>query len=316
MTPPKRVEHKSILDLHFDPENPRLPPSFRGKGDRRVFEYMLEEETLPELMEAIGEQGYFEGEPVLVVPRKAGGLTVVEGNRRLAAVKLLQRPGDAPVRQRTVKEIADAAKHKPNRLPVLEFPNRDDILADLGYRHVTGIKEWDPLQKARYLKQLSTHIGGPLNFRKCQQLARQIGSKGDYVARLLVALQLYDLLNDEDFFSGNGIREAEVTFSLFTTALSYEKIASFLGLESGADFSTKTLDNGNLRDLFLWLFQQNREGFTRLGESRNLSLLASIVAEPRALKAFRRGKSLDEAVLLDVSTSPRPRSLASSKSLR
>jgi hypothetical protein len=69
-------------------------------------EWLLDEERVVELMIAIGEKGYFPGEILLVVeneatkerPKRDKVYTVVEGNRRLAAVKLLRDPslGDVP----------------------------------------------------------------------------------------------------------------------------------------------------------------------------------------------------------------------------
>src|SRR5258707_273166 len=99
---------------------------------------MLVDESLVELIGSIGEQGYFPGEPVLVGPvgadRPGPPSLVVEGNRRLAAVKLLANPGLAPVRQQTVERLASEAHSRPLVLPALVFDSRDEILDYLGYR--------------------------------------------------------------------------------------------------------------------------------------------------------------------------------------
>jgi len=88
------------------------------------------------------EHGYFQGEPLLVVPsKKRDGYDVVEGNRRLTAVKLLGNPSLALIRQKSVQRIRREARHKPTELPILKFEKRDEILDYLGYRHITGTKE-------------------------------------------------------------------------------------------------------------------------------------------------------------------------------
>ena len=144
-----------VESLHFDPQNPRLPSSVDGNNDMDVIEWMLRDATLIELMGAIGEVGFFPGEPLLVTHDNSGRpyhFIVVEGNRRLAAVKLLNNPKLAPIRQSVVKSVAENARHKPSVLPVIVYSERSEILVYLGYRHVTGIKAWSPLAKARCLE--------------------------------------------------------------------------------------------------------------------------------------------------------------------
>lgn len=294
---PDKLVWVPIKNLHFDPANPRLPSDIDGTKEKAVFEWMLSDATLTELMAAIGEQGYFPGEPLLVVPHdsRPEHYVVVEGNRRLAAVKLLSDPDRAPVRMQTVSAIAESANEKPAALPVLPFKQRGDIVLYLGYRHVTGVQEWGPIAKARFLDQLVKSQGGKLTQAVCDRLARVIGSKGDYVARLFTGLRLYEKLLSDDFLDENEMHEEEISFSVFTTALNYQSIADFVGLDSGRDFSLKGLEVPRLKELFLWLFKPNSEGVTRIGESRNLKRLARVVARPRAYQAFRRGMPLYEA---------------------
>ena len=77
--------------LKLDPNNPRLPKSLRVKGasEEEIIEYMLLDASLIELMMAIGENNFFPGEQLLVVKDMGDSYKVVEGNRRLSAVKLL-----------------------------------------------------------------------------------------------------------------------------------------------------------------------------------------------------------------------------------
>ena len=54
-----------------------------------MLEWLLRDASILDLMRAIGEHDYFSGEPLLVVSKssKNGYFVVVEGNRRLCAVK-------------------------------------------------------------------------------------------------------------------------------------------------------------------------------------------------------------------------------------
>ena len=149
------IEYVSIDQLHFDAQNPRLPSTIDRNDESVVLDWMLKDATIIELMGAIGEHGYFQGEPLLVAPsKKADGYDVVEGNRRLTAVKLLRDPTLARIRKKSVQSASEEASYKPTQLPVLKFKERNEILDYLGYRHITGIKQWSSLAKAKYLKEL------------------------------------------------------------------------------------------------------------------------------------------------------------------
>jgi len=294
----KEITSVELRNLEFDSENPRLPRSLDRKDEAAVIEYMLSDATIVELMGSIGAQGYFAGEPLFVIPSSTrGSFVVVEGNRRLAAVKLLENPGLATVKRNAVKEASGAARYKPTRLPVIEFPHRKDILLYLGFRHVTGVKAWDSLAKARYLEKLWVSLGGKNDGRTFQELAKAIGTRSDYVRRLLASYNIYKIVEDHDFYRIDGLKDTTFNFSLLTTALSYSKIASFLGLNDTSDPSLKGLKGPALKEFIRWLSEKNPENRTRLGESRNLRILAAVVSTPPALLHFRNGESLEQAAV-------------------
>jgi hypothetical protein len=190
----KSIQFVAVENIKFDLKNPRLPTNVAEQDSQEVIlEWLVQQEKVVELMIAIGEQDYFPGEPLLVVKESSESedFVVVEGNRRLAAVKLLSKPELAPTRQRAVQRAAEDAEHKPAELPVLEFNTRDEILKYLGYRHVTGVETWDTLAKARYLEQLYGWTDEEDRDERFKALARQIGSRSDYVQRLLAGLAIY-----------------------------------------------------------------------------------------------------------------------------
>lgn len=290
-----QVQYIAVGDLHFDPDNPRLPISLRAAPENEVFAFLLRECNLVELMLSIGTQGFFPGEPLLCCPREGGGYTVVEGNRRLAAVKLLLSPDAAPVQVKQVAAARESTSERPDSLPVIVFSKRADIITYLGYRHITGVNQWGALEKARYLYQLAHRYDG--NPEKFKLLAREIGSRSDYVAQTLSALALIDRANDLGLFGKYSVNAEAIPFSLLTTALSYSTISEFVGLESKGDVDALRVDNERLEEFFKWLFVEQQGGRTRLGESRNLRMLSRVVANPDALSRFRAGVELVEADL-------------------
>ncbi|WP_454858455.1 hypothetical protein [Promicromonospora soli] len=295
----RTLEYLDLNQLKFDPENPRLP-SGRSTDQGEILRYLLETANLLDLMRSIASQGFFPGEPLLVTKDDSSPevLTVVEGNRRFAACWLLSHPGDAPVRRRAVEQIVAEAEFRPNSLPCLVLPE-SEIVGFLGYRHITGIQEWSPLAKARYLARLWNDDEGPEGYdERLRWIARRIGSRSDYVARLLTALQLYSEIEEASFFGVPDLNEETLSFSLLALAMNRPDLANFLGLSSGQDFELVGLDTARLEQLTKWFFAVDDVGRTPLGESRNVSMLVAVVKDSRALAAFTSGMPLASAYQL------------------
>lgn len=303
MQQPKEIRKINTSDLHFDPENPRFYRLGAGEmPENSIIEEMIDDEGLLDLMRSIGEQGYFQGEPLLVV-EEGGRSIVIEGNRRLAAVKLLK--GEIRPPQRRVNSVGQVIREinvtPEETLPCIIYPTRKEVLRYLGYRHITGIKEWDSLSKARYLSKVRNefYLGMDPPIPESEQmirLAKDIGSRSDYVAQLLAALKLYERAESEEFFRLK-ITQNDVEFSYLTTALSYNNITDWLGLEDRKDITQSSLTSPHLKELFAWMFVQDQQGRTILGESRRLKELAAVIGSESALAALRRDGDLSIAYL-------------------
>jgi len=283
--------------LDFDPQNPRFFRLNDASNAATVIEEMLDDESVHDLMLSIGQQGYFPGEPLLAV-KSGNKYIVVEGNRRLAAVKLLNGDLQPPKRKmKGVLEIIEDTTHKPSKLPCIVYSNREDVLRYIGYRHITGVKEWDSLSKAKYLKELhDTFYADDEKELVLKNLAREIGSKAHYVATLLTALNLYEVAHDSDFFD-LPMKAADVEFSYITTALGYSKITSWLGLQDKKDFQNPNLNEENLKRLFSWFFVLDQQGRTIIGESRRIKDIAAVVEKEEAIEVLMKSSNLDEAYL-------------------
>lgn len=288
-----------VSQLNFDPDNPRLPDRIDGTDTDAVTDFFLLECNLIELMMSIAEQGYFHGEPLLVV-EDAGSAThtVVEGNRRLASLKILTQEIAPRSMEKAVAKILAEAKEKPDRVPCLVFGARQDVLKYLGYRHITGIKEWDALAKARYLAQLRNNIAAATHDDAHRILAKEIGSKSNAVAKILTGYNLLQYAHDEGILRELKLDAEDVPFSLLTTAIGWSGIANFIGLDGSGDVEIANVKKEETRELFLWAFHKIDGYKTRIGDSRNFKIFARIVEFPAALEALRRGATLEEADIL------------------
>lgn len=289
-------------DLSFDPQNPRFY-RLNSKHElvENIVEDMLDKEGAQDLMLSIGQKGYFQGEPLLVYSETGKApFIVIEGNRRLAAVKLLNGEIPAPKkRQRSISIIQEeAVVAPPKELPCLLYGSRRDVLRYLGYRHITGIQEWDALSKAIYLKELRDEFyedDDPQD--QFKNLAKDIGSKPDYVAKLLTALNLFDKAKNNNSFYGLPIKQEDIEFSYITTALGYKNIPDWLGLATPKDVEMPGLAEDRLKMLLGWFFAKDQNGRTIIGESRNISDLAAIVVNDKAIDALNESKNISLAYL-------------------
>ncbi len=292
--PPGRQDI-DVSRLDFDKSNPRFPKDIAEGPVSLLIERFVRDERLLEIIDSIGDQGYFMGEPLLVVPSGKKKFVVVEGNRRLAALKLLCREAEAPAGRISIEKAVNEAANRPDKVPCLVFENEDQILRYLGFRHITGIKSWSALQKARYIKRLQdTHYEKFARPEALRLLARATGSKAPYIGQVLTSLSLYEAAEAHDFY-GLGIEPDDIDFSVLSTALSYSNIVEYLGLDSKSNVDLDDVNPRKLRNLFQWLFVAQSNQKTIVGESRNLKKLAAIVAEPEAVKELLKDGRLDEA---------------------
>lgn len=293
---PEFIEADKLL---LDPQNPRLPKFLRGADEPEIITYMLKEAATLELMLAIGENNFFPGEPLLVV-KDGENYRVIEGNRRLTAIKLLRNPDLATIQRKKVTRVFDQAEFKLDaldKIPCLIFPNESPIHKFLGYRHITGIQAWDLTQKAAFLYEMKNdlHAGLALD-EACRELAKMIGSRRDYVKRLIVGYEVFTEISDAGFFDVPGLDETTFFFNYIADSLNKGNIASFLGVILDSDDPTSTISHDNLRLWTTWFFEKNDQNQPRIrATSDQLKKLDAILGCERALTAFCDGKPLNDA---------------------
>ena len=290
----------SVSLLDFDPDNPRFFDVAHANlpQEDAALRRMLEEENLEELVGSIGQQGFFSGEPLLVAPnpQHQDRFIVIEGNRRLAALRVLN--GTVPDERlpRSLADLKGSAQFRPTEVDCFCFPQRRDVLKYLGFRHISGPRRWEPLAKARYLADLIKNFYQQLPLEdQLLAVARDIGSRRDYVAQLLTALNLYERARASQFYGLQRVNESDIGFSLLTTALSYGNIVKFLDLPRRDVVNVDSVNDDHAKELLGWMFAQDRRGETVLGESRRLKELAAVVGSGAALVELRRHNNLDQA---------------------
>jgi non-ribosomal peptide synthetase component E (peptide arylation enzyme) len=187
----KEVQYTNVNDLYLDPLNPRIGRSRTTKDNSQDFLLeTMQEWVLEELaMSYLENGGFWAYEPLLVVEEKIGrkkAKVVVEGNRRLAALKTLKSAFDGNARSPKWKSIADEYSCPAElfeSVPYVTCDSREDVTAFLGFRHVTGIKQWNSDEKAAYIAKL---VQSGMSY---QEVARKIGSKTPTVRKHFIAFR-------------------------------------------------------------------------------------------------------------------------------
>lgn len=285
----------NLQDLMLDELNPRLPTTV-GRSQADMIAYLARTTSIAEIMTAIAENGYFPGEPLIVIPGEPGKFIAVEGNRRLTALKLLADPSIMGS-SKQIQEIAASAENRPIDIPCVVFQTRDEVINYLGYRHITGVKQWEPLAKARYIASYfdnHTDTSQPPSIRY-GQVARGIGSKGPFIRRQLNALAIYNIAESQEFFKIPDLDEENISFSLLSTAVGYESLLSFVSANEDAYVNESAIVRKNVEYMCRWMFEKDADGATVLGDSRNIQKLAVIAENNDALRSLIEGDSIDKA---------------------
>lgn len=299
----------NIDELILDPHNPRLPEGLNTDSEIDVINWMLESSTLLDLMGSISQNGFFEGEPI-IVQKINKSFIVIEGNRRVAAVKLLMHPEWAKSSQLTVNNLANEALEKANlplKLRVFLVQEKNKLINNyLGFRHVSGVKPWPVIARARYLNSLFEAHPNKDNPSVYKDLAKEIGSKSSYVKRLLYGYDLYLTIRKNNWFGLEDLDEENFDISLITDAATmHNAISAYMGIDYDDPISPfKNLKKERLKEIVKIVYEKSipKSGggkTTRLGENRRLRILNRVLGDERATYAFiNEGKDLDTAAEL------------------
>ncbi|MDC9511307.1 hypothetical protein [Pseudoalteromonas sp. Angola-4] len=299
----QKYEEIALEDLHLDLNNPRLPRSLQHSDTREIINWMLEDASLIELMLAIGTNGFFPGEPLLIV-EEDGKNIVVEGNRRLSSLKLLKDPNIATKMKKSISRVMELTDKRPSSIPCIKFPSRNEVNKYLGFRHITGIKEWSLLAKARYLRGLIPGLGDITIENTYRELAKMIGSKADYIRRVLVALNLFDKIEEDNYYNISGLNENTLYFNYLMDSLNREHICSYIGVSPKIEDPLGLLNSEseyqeNFKLLIHWFFEKNSKNKTvLLGDSRHLTMLNNVLANEKTKNYFIETNDINAAEAL------------------
>ena len=142
-----------VTSLFLDERNPRLGRETGARAPREIVQYLFQNDKALDVARSIAILGYFENEPLLAIIED-GHHVVVEGNRRLAALKALKEPGllignDAKQVERLTRQIDGEAI---SRVPVTIAPSRRATDKLIAGRHIgTPVLPWQAENRASFI---------------------------------------------------------------------------------------------------------------------------------------------------------------------
>ena len=298
-----KIEYIGSVNLVFDDQNPRLVEfGVAGYSEDQLINLLWREMAVEELVMSILALGFFEHEPLYVMKRDDGKLVVLEGNRRLAAIRSILNPvvvkGERmrKFEGRITPEIKDKLE---NRIPVIILNNRQESWRLLGFKHVNGPAKWGSYAKAKYVVDIHRNFGIGL-----EQIAEQIGDTNMTVRKLYQGYMVIEQAEKYAEFCIDDIKTPRLYYSHLYTALGYEKFRSFLGITSDADIEAPVPQEKyhNLQEVMDWIYGSRKRDVEQCVKTQNPDLrrFVDVLGNELGVAALRAGSSLDTAFDLTI----------------
>ncbi len=289
---PENIIPMKVAELTFDPKNPRLPEF--GLDDKStdvdIIRILWKAMDVKELVMSIAASGFFRHEPVIVETGNGKNI-VIEGNRRLAAVKLLLDPSLAKDLAANVPDIPEDSKKALEEIPTVHL-TRESAWRYLGFKHVNGPAKWSSYAKSRYIADVHRNFSV-----KLKDIAKQIGDTHKTVQRLFRGLMVIEQAERLQVFAREDRWRNHFSFSHLYTGLQYPGISNFISLRSETEGALEPVPREKkkeLGELCLWMYGSKRAKTPPVIESQNphLRQLDAVVKNKEALATLRRGDGL------------------------
>lgn len=309
----------SVDWLKLDRANPRLVGISARTTDESIVAQLYRGEELGELLQSISANGYLDIEPLIVWLDPADQkFTVLEGNRRLAAIRLFREPAlvDAIAKNERIRigvpEISQAVEASLAEVSVYRVPDRDAARSFIGFKHINGAAKWESYAKAKFAA--GWYNSGNVSL---EEISEKIGDRHDTIKRMVAAIYVLDQAEREGVFSLTDRKITKFNFSHLYTALSRSTYMTYLGLETAWSrydpqpnpVPADKLDR--LREVLVWIYGSKGDDKEPVVQSQNPDIknLGETLASSEGLHVLRAGGTLAEAY---ASTRPADETLSAS----
>lgn len=296
--------------LRLDRLNPRLIGELDTDSDEAIISRLYSGSELDELLQSISANGYMDIEPLIVtgeLDREDGELTVLEGNRRLAAVRLLKEPDlvDRIAKSQdlriTIPPISASKRATLDEVSVYPVANREDARSYIGFKHINGPAKWDAYAKARFAADwYKSGRGSGINL---SVIARAIGDRHDTVKRMVSAVYVLDQARAKGLFKIEDRFTKKLNFSHLYTALARSQYMEYLGL--GAAWASHDPEPNQvpedkldeLRNVLSWIYGSRPDELRSVIKSQNPDIkhLGEVLVHAQGRHVLETTRDLDVA---------------------
>lgn len=305
----------AVENLRLDPENFRLAGvAWEALGvstptESDIIRLFWDELDAEELARSMAAQGFWENEPLYVLRREGGPeqpLLVLEGNRRLAAVKGLLDP---EYRRQYKIQVDDARLESLKRLPVIHLtanpnsPERKRFEHYIAFRHINSSLRWGEFAQASYISKLvKGELHGQGERKSLADLPFCLGDTFGKVPMLYRAYQVLDQAERSGVFNRRQRANYpdKLAFAQLVYGLQRPGVVQFLGMESSAKDARDPVPDThleNLRLLMRWVFGDREEKLESLmTPADDWGNLEEILLDPVAVARVKDGASLSAAM--------------------
>ena len=294
--------------LRLDRYNPRLIGQAESASETSIISRLYRAAELEELLQSISANGYLDIEP-LVVMRESDEdtLLVLEGNRRLAAIRLLRDPTlagriESSEKLRiTVPPIAESLRSTLDHVSVYPVANRQRARAFIGFKHINGPAKWDAYAKARFAADW--YKAGRPDGTSLENIARAIGDQHDTIKRMVSAIYVLDQARAKGLFDIEDRQTKKFNFSHLYTALSRSQYMKHLGLETTWAKYDPTPDpvplgkENDLQRMLIWIYGSKKDDKRPVVQSQNpdIKRLGEVLANTEARHVLETTNDLGAA---------------------
>lgn len=284
-----RLDKAAPDTLSLDLSNPRMPDT-EFAGEDEAIAYLYAQADLGELIQSIGNSGWLDFEPLIVEEKSR---TVIEGNRRLAALRIIA----SPHLQQQFKAVLPHPLHEsavPSEIQVNYVESRKEARDFIGFKHVNGAFKWDSYAKARFAHSW-LQDGDDI-----QEVSRRLGDGHNTVSRLVNGVVVLEQAEEAKLFDRALRSKKSFYFSHLYTALSTANVRQFLGLPE-SDNSVLTANpvpashRTQLRNFLSWLYGQEDEPALIRSQNPDLGRLVNVLGSERAVRVLESNRDLDRA---------------------
>lgn len=278
-----------ISEMEFDAENPRIKYLLSGKSTSQdnIYTILLGPGMdARELVPSFVQNGYLPYEPMIVRPKKGGVYVVMEGNRRLAALRSMRQSENKAEAQ------AFAEKHL-STVPCLIFDGPpDEEIAFLGLRHLSKTKDWSSAAKAEFVER-ALRSG-----MQVEVAAKLTNTTTPALRLLLLTRRLFQKAGELDIPLPDSSAEGEVLFWHLGDAVRRTNTKTYLEIdEADNPLEQPGLNEQRFENLVTWIYGNSKQHKTRLISSiRDIPDLNQCLGHPKSIEALERGLSIPEAL--------------------